>query len=89
MDGRLPLATIPSPGRPRAPPRLITPELIMSISCVAAWAVALLLLPILVLLWATESREQRARRWRRQGLTQQAIASRLGCSRSTVRRLLA
>lgn len=60
----------------------------MSITCIAAWAVALLLLPILVLLWATESREQRARRWRRQGLTQQAIAERLGCSRSTVRRLL-
>lgn len=61
----------------------------MSITCIAAWAVALLLLPLLVLLWATESREQRARRWRRQGLTQQAIADRLGCSRSTVRRLLA
>ena len=89
MDGRSPLATNPSPGRPRAPPRLITPLLIMSISCVAAWAVALLLLPILVLLWATETREQRARRWRRQGLTQSAIAGRLGCSRSTVRRLLA
>ena len=61
----------------------------MSITCLAAWAVALLLLPVLVLLWATESREQRARRWRRDGLTQQAIADRLGCSRSTVRRLLA
>lgn len=61
----------------------------MSITCIAAWAVALLLLPIVVLLWASESREQRARRWRRQGLTQQAIADRLGCSRTTVRRLLA
>jgi DNA invertase Pin-like site-specific DNA recombinase len=60
-----------------------------SITCITAWAVALLLLPIVVLLWATESREQRARRWRRQGLTQQAIADRLGCSRSTVRRMLA
>ncbi len=60
-----------------------------SITCITAWAVALLLLPIVVLLWATESREQRARRWRRQGLTQQAIAERLGCSRSTVRRMLA
>jgi CRP-like cAMP-binding protein len=60
----------------------------MSITCITAWAVALLLLPLLVLLWATESREQRARRWRRQGLTQQSIAERLGCSRSTVRRLL-
>jgi AraC-like DNA-binding protein len=61
----------------------------MSIACLTAWAVALLLLPLLVLAWATESRQQRARRWRRDGLTQQAIAERLGCSRTTVRRLLA
>jgi hypothetical protein len=61
----------------------------MSIACLTAWAVALLLLPLLVLAWATESRQQRARRWRRGGLTQQAIAERLGCSRTTVRRLLA
>jgi ABC-type spermidine/putrescine transport system permease subunit II len=61
----------------------------MSITCIAAWAIALLLLPIVVLLWVSESREQRARRWRRQGLTQQAIADRLGCSRTTARRLLA
>ncbi len=60
----------------------------MSITCITAWAVALLLLPLLVLLWATESRPQRARRWRQQGMTQQAIADRLGCSRTTVRRLL-
>lgn len=61
----------------------------MSITCITVWVVALLLLPIIVLLWASESREQRARRWRRQGLTQQAIADRLGCSRTTARRLLA
>jgi DNA invertase Pin-like site-specific DNA recombinase len=60
----------------------------MSIACIAAWAVALLLLPLLVLLWATESRQQRARRWRHDGLSQQAIADRLGCSRTTIRRLL-
>ena len=60
----------------------------MSLPCIAAWAVALLLLPVLILLWASESREQRARRWRRQGLSQQAIAERLGCSRTTVRRIL-
>jgi DNA invertase Pin-like site-specific DNA recombinase len=60
----------------------------MSLPCIAAWAVALLLLPVLILAWAAESREQRARRWRRQGLTQQGIADRLGCSRTTVRRLL-
>jgi IS30 family transposase len=49
----------------------------------------LLLLPVLSLLWLTESRQQRARRWRRDGWTQQRIADRLGCSRTTVRRLLA
>ena len=54
-----------------------------------ATLLALLLLPVLILLWATESREQRARRWRRDGMTQQRIADRLGCSRSTVRRMLA
>jgi hypothetical protein len=61
----------------------------MSLTCITAWALALLLLPILLLAWATESREQRARRWRRAGMTQQAIADRLGCSRTTVRRMLA
>jgi AraC-like DNA-binding protein len=54
-----------------------------------ALILALLLLPVLFLLWATESRQQRARRWRRDGWTQQRIADRLGCSRTTVRRLLA
>jgi len=61
----------------------------MTTTCLAAWALALLLLPLLILIWATEDRTAKARRWRRQGLTQQAIANRLGCSRTTVRRLLA
>lgn len=60
-----------------------------TITCIAATLLALLLLPIVILLWATETREQRARRWRRQGMTQQRIAEQLGCSRSTVRKLLA
>jgi DNA-binding CsgD family transcriptional regulator len=54
----------------------------------SALLLAALLLPLLILLWACESREQRARRWRRQGMSQQRIADRLGCSRTTVRRLL-
>jgi DNA-binding NarL/FixJ family response regulator len=58
-------------------------------STTLAILLALLLLPVLIILWATESREQRARRWRRDGMTQQGIAERLGCSRSTVRRMLA
>ena len=60
----------------------------MSITCLAAWVAVFVFLPIVILLWATESRQQRARRWRQSGLTQQAIADRLSCSRSTVRRLL-
>jgi hypothetical protein len=59
-----------------------------TLTTLAALLLALILLPVLVLCWASESRQQRARRWRRAGWTQQAIADRLGCSRSTVRRLL-
>lgn len=60
----------------------------MTTSCVIAWALALLLLPILLLAWATESTPERARRWRRSGLSQQAIADRLGVSRYRVRKML-
>jgi DNA-binding CsgD family transcriptional regulator len=60
-----------------------------TITTAAAILLALILLPLIVLAWASESRQQRVRRWRRAGLTQQAIADRLGCSRTTVRRLLA
>jgi hypothetical protein len=60
-----------------------------TITTCAALLLALILLPLLVLCWASESRQQRARRWRRAGWTQQRIADRLGCSRTTVRRLLA
>lgn len=49
---------------------------------------ALLLLPVLILLWATESRPQRARRLRSYGWSQQRIADHLGVSRTTARRLL-
>ena len=49
---------------------------------------ALILLPLLILLWASESRPQRARRLRSYGWTQQRIADHLGVSRSTARRLL-
>lgn len=60
-----------------------------TVTTCAALLLALILFPLLVLLWASESRQQRARRWRRAGWTQQRIADRLGCSRTTVRRLLA
>jgi hypothetical protein len=61
----------------------------MSISCLAAW----LLLPLIVLVgvvyWVTETRPQRIRRWRSEGMTQKAIAERLGCSLYQVRKALA
>ncbi len=54
---------------------------------VIVWA---LLVPLLVclgvLLWLTEDRKARARRWRAAGMTQNAIAHRLNVSRTTVRR---
>ena len=77
---RLPLSLSAPAGRPTAFHTMT--------ACAIAWAVALLLLPLLILLWLTETRAQRARRWRRDGWTQQRIADRLGCSRSTVRRML-
>jgi hypothetical protein len=59
----------------------------MATTTLAAIA-ALLLLPVLILLWATESRPQRARRLRSYGWSQQRIADQLGVSRTTARRLL-
>ena len=51
-----------------------------------AWIAALLLLPVLFLLWATESQPQRIRRFKRQyGWSQQRIADRLGTTRYQVR----
>ena len=47
----------------------------------------LLLFPVLLLAWCLETRADRARRWRRDGLTYRVIAERLGCSQTTARRL--
>jgi hypothetical protein len=58
----------------------------MTTTCLLAWAAVLLLLPVLIVLWATESRHTRIRRWRSQGQTWKAIAIRLGCSPTTARR---
>lgn len=57
--------------------------------CILAAAAVLLMLPIVLILWATESRPQRIRRWHRQGLSQRAIAERLGVTRHAVRQALA
>jgi hypothetical protein len=61
----------------------------MTLTCLLAWAAVLLLAPILFLAWLTESRADRARRWRAQGMSQKAIAKRLGCTPYRVRKLLA
>lgn len=47
---------------------------------------ALITLPIALLLWASESPQQRARRWRRAGLSYRSIADRLAVSPTTARR---
>lgn len=60
-----------------------------TLTCLLATVLAILTIPLLVIYLLTESREQRARRWRRGGMTQQGIADRLGVSRTTVRRMLA
>jgi len=60
----------------------------MTTTCLLAWALALLLVPVLLLTWILETDRDRACRWRRSGWTQQRIADRLGCSRWKVRRLL-
>ena len=54
-----------------------------------ALLLALLLLPLLVLLWATESQPQRVKRLRSYGWSQQRIADHLGVTRYRVRLALA
>ena len=52
-----------------------------------ALLIALLLLPIIILLWATESTEQRVKRLRGYGWSQRRIAEHMGLSRYRVRLL--
>jgi len=56
------------------------------ITTTAACLLTLLLFPLLLLLWSTESKGQRIRRWRRSGLTWRVCAERMGVSQSTARR---
>ncbi len=58
----------------------------MTITTAAAVLAAFFVLPILVLLWATESPQQRARRMRRRGHSFRTIAGRVGRAPSTVHR---
>lgn len=61
----------------------------MMLTCIAAWAVALLLLPFVIVLWLSKSQTQRIHRQRRQGWTLKAIAAHHRISITTVRRRLA
>ena len=56
----------------------------MTITTMAAVLAAFLVLPIVVLLWATESPQQRARRMRRRGHQPKVIGARLGVSHQQV-----
>lgn len=60
-----------------------------SFACALLWVLTPLLIILAVIAWALETDRDRARRWRRQGLSQARIAKRLGCSRWRVRQLLA
>lgn len=60
----------------------------METTCVLAWVCVLLLLPIHLLLWAAEAPEQTIRRLKGYGLSQRAIAERLGVTRYQVRKAL-
>lgn len=60
----------------------------MTTTCILWWLLLPLIALLAVVLWLSESREQRIKRLRRQGWTQQRIADHLLISRSTVRRIL-
>ena len=57
-----------------------------TILCALLWA---LIIPLAWVLWLSESKEQRIRRWHRDGMSQRAIAERLGTTRWQVRKALA
>ena len=61
----------------------------MSLPCILAVAAIALLLPFVIILWATESTEQKVRRLRSYGYSQQKIAERLQITRYKVRLALA
>lgn len=63
--------------------------LTMTTTCLLAWVAIVLTLPLLLVLWATESQAQRIHRLRRHGLSQRRIAEQLGISVYAVRKALA
>ena len=61
----------------------------MSITCLLAWALALLILPFLIIERLIETQPERIQRLHRQGYSQRAIAERLSITRHRVRVALA
>jgi AraC-like DNA-binding protein len=61
----------------------------ISATCLLAWLALIVTFPVVLLLWMTESQEQRISRQRRQGWTLKTIAAHHNISISTVRRRLA
>ena len=57
-----------------------------TITTAAAVLAAFFVLPLVILLWATESPQQRARRMHRRGHSYRAIGRRIGRAPSTVHR---
>ena len=57
-----------------------------SLTCLVATLLALLTIPVVVLLWITESKQQRAKRLRSNGHTYKSIATRLNVSATTARK---
>jgi hypothetical protein len=57
-----------------------------TITCLLATLLAVLTIPLVLILWASESPQQRARRWRKAGNTYRSISERLGVSQTTARR---
>lgn len=55
-------------------------------TCVMATLLAVLTIPLVLLFWATESKPQRIRRWRRQGLTWATCGARYGVHATTAAR---
>jgi hypothetical protein len=64
------------------------PHQLAAMRTTIAWVAVILIFPIILLLWATESPVQRVRRLRQRGWTQQRIADHLNISRSKVQRML-
>ena len=58
----------------------------MTITTTLAFIIALITLPLIILLWATESKQQKAKRQRRYGHSYKTIAQRLNVSPTTARR---